>query len=120
MKKVNDMLTEELGTEITNLSNLEPGSEEHTAAVNSLDKLYNMKLDSIKVENEIQKFEKEIADRKRDRQMKVGMTILGGIGTFFAYDYWQTRGYKFEEFGSVASTTFRNITKDIFKMLKKK
>ena len=61
MKKVNDMLTEELGTEITNLSNLEPGSEEHTAAVNSLDKLYNMKLDSIKVENEIQKFEKLVA-----------------------------------------------------------
>ena len=43
--KINELLNDEIKREIENLKNIEPGSEDHEKAVESLTKLYQLRLD---------------------------------------------------------------------------
>lgn len=60
--EIKEMLGEEIKTEIENLGSLEPGSKEHSEAVESLVKLYKLKIEETK--NEL-----DSEDKKERRRM---------------------------------------------------
>ena len=51
-EEIKNLLEEEIKNEIENLASLEPGSEKHSTAVESLAKLYKVKLDEDKTSME--------------------------------------------------------------------
>lgn len=50
--EIRNLLGDEIEKEVKNLGSLEPGSTEHTAAVESLTKLYKLRLEEIKIDEE--------------------------------------------------------------------
>ena len=58
---IGELLADEIKSEIDNLGSLEPGSDEHSKAVESLTKLYKLRIEEIKNEMEL--------DEKRDRRL---------------------------------------------------
>lgn len=60
-KNIGELLEEEIEDEIENLAELEPGSEEHSKAVESLTKLYKLRIEEIKNELDF--------DEKRERRL---------------------------------------------------
>lgn len=116
MDETMELLSEEIKSQIANLGDLEPGSEEHSKAVESLSKLYKLKIEESKNEAELvekqkeEQFKKEqLAELKKDRWIKVGIAAGEILIPLVLYDIWMRRGFKFEETGSYCSQTFRNF-----------
>ena len=63
-EEIKNLLEEEIKNEIENLASLEPGSEKHSTAVESLAKLYKVKLDEDKTSM-------EYLDKTQNRQRSV-------------------------------------------------
>ena len=90
-KKNEDMLKEVIGTQIESISGLPTNSPERTKAIDDLQKLYGIKLES------------------DDRVIKV---ILGGaevVLPLIFYGVFVCLGFRFESTGSFGSTIFKNI-----------
>lgn len=100
-KKLNELLSKEIEDEINYLKTLEPGGEEHSRAVESLTKLYKLKMD-------------EETKPEKDKEflnlcIKYGIDLAGIILPLAFYSTWMKRGFKFEEKGTFTSTTFRSL-----------
>lgn len=67
-EEIKNLLEEEIKNEIENLASLEPGSEKHSTAVESLAKLYKVKLDEDKTSME---YLDKTQNRKSDEGFKV-------------------------------------------------
>jgi len=73
-KSIGEILEEEIGDEIDNLAQLEPGTDEHSKAVESLTKLYKLRIEETK--NELESEEKtsrrlmEKEQAERDAELK--------------------------------------------------
>ena len=90
-----DLLDAEIRTRISGLALLEPGSEEFTAEVNAIDKLYKLSL--------------EEDNSKKDRVCKV---IVSGVETVLplaAYGILFGVGLKFEETGIFTSNMMKGL-----------
>lgn len=142
MDDINKLLGEEIKKEISNLSNLEDGSEEKSKAIEDLAKLYRLRIEEIKAQTErdgqrdnailekdkyklaletadVEKEEK-LTQRKAanlDRIINVGLQVGLTVGGWLAYDIWHRRGLKFEETGTITSPWTRNL---VSKMTPKK
>lgn len=110
------LLSEEIESEIGNLSDLEPGSDEHSKAVESLSKLYKLKIEESKNQSELEEKQKEellkqvqLKEQRIDRWVKVGVVVGELFIPLIVYDVWMKRGFKFEETGTYCSQTFRNF-----------
>lgn len=110
------LLSEEIEGEIGNLANLEPGSDEHSKAVESLSKLYKLKIEESKNQSELEEKQKEellkqvqLKEQRIDRWVKVGVVVGELFIPLIVYDVWMKRGLKFEETGTFCSQTFRNF-----------
>ena len=110
------LLSEEIESEIDNLSGLEPGSDEHSKAVDSLSKLYKLKIEESKNQSELEEKQKEellkkeqLREQKIDRWVKVGVVAGELTIPLVFYGVWMKRGFKFEETGTFCSQTFRNF-----------
>ena len=110
------LLSEEIESEIENLSGLEPGSDEHSKAVDSLSKLYKLKIEESKNQSELEEKQKEellkkeqLREQKIDRWVKVGVVAGELTIPLVFYGVWMKRGFKFEETGTFCSQTFRNF-----------
>lgn len=70
MKKdeLKDLLSEEIKTQIQDLSKLDPGSEEKSKAINNLSTLYKLKIDETKMELD---FDEKQARRKMDNENRL-------------------------------------------------
>ena len=114
------LLEEEIRTEIKRLTALDSGSQEHTAAVDSLTKLYKLKLEEDK--NAIEHCEKienresdkdfkyaQMDDAVKDRYVRIGIAAAELILPLVFYGVWMQRGFKFEENGTYTSATFRGL-----------
>lgn len=114
------LLEEEIRTEIKRLASLSSGSEEHSTAVDSLTKLYNLKLEEDK--NAIEHMEKienresdkdykyaQMDEAVRDRYFRIGIAAAELIVPLVFYGIWMQRGFKFEENGTYTSITFRGL-----------
>lgn len=131
-EKLENLLEEEIESEINNLGCLSPGSEEHSNAVESLTKLYKLKIEE--TQNERDHIEKckemavaesehrlkvsQLAEQVRDRYFRVGVEAAGIVLPLVFYAVWMRKGFKFEETGTFTSTTFRGLIQK-FKPTKK-
>lgn len=119
-EEIKELLEEEIKTEIENLSSLEAGSEKHSVAVESLAKLYKLRLDETKNEidcrdksenreNDINFKRVQISEAGKDRYVKIGIAAAELILPLMFYAVWMRKGFKFEENGTYTSTTFRGL-----------
>ena len=114
------LLEEEIKVEIKRLGSLESGSQEHATAVDSLTKLYKLKLEEDKntyerldkIENrEIDQESKtaQMAESVKDRYFRFGMAAAELVLPLMFYGVWMRRGFKFEQDGTFTSQTFRGL-----------
>lgn len=119
-EEIKNLLEEEIKNEIENLASLEPGSEKHSTAVESLAKLYKVKLDEDKTSMEYldktrnRESDKgfkvaQIEENVKDRYVKIGIAAAELVLPLMFYTVWMRRGFKFEENGTYTSTTFRGL-----------
>lgn len=110
-----------------------PGTDEYESAANTLNNLYRTKMEYDKIEAEKEEREKQrvietkikLDDAAASRKFKaieigvtVGLGILNVVLPLAVYSHWQKCGFKFEETGTITSTTFRNNNKLIDKFIK--
>jgi len=114
--KTKILLEEVIETQLNELSDLETGSKEKTAAINDLAVLYRLKIDENKSEMEFdEKRAKHAADWKQSNEMekeryfKLGIVAAEVVIPLIFYAFWMRRGFKFEETGTYTSTTFRGL-----------
>ena len=113
MDKIKDLLNEEIQRQFKDLASFAPGSKEKDMAVDTLTKLYKLKIEESKMENEedarifdgISKSE-EKAERIKDQY---GLEAAGLVLPLLFYATWMKKGFKFEKTGTFVSTTFRNL-----------
>ena len=139
-EELKELLGEVIKTEIGNLADIEPGSEEHSKAIESLTKLYRLKIEEEKnvmeIEEQIytreqnkqlederlkeqriareqeEQFKKDqLTEETKDRYFKYGVELGLGALTLLFYHGWMKRGFKFEETGTITSKTFMGLTK---------
>lgn len=121
------LLDEEIRAEIEGLSNLIPGSKEHLDAVESLTKLYKLRIEDSRaameynkeidddqfrqnqMEKDAESQKEELAEQRIDRLVRMGIAGLELIVPIVFYNIWMKRGFKFEETGTFTSTTFKNL-----------
>lgn len=119
-KEIKELLEEEIKSEIENLSSLEFGSQEHATAVDSLTKLYKLKLEEDKSSMEyLDKIENREIDQEsktaqmeesvKDRYFRFGMAAAELVLPLMFYGIWMRRGFKFEQDGTFTSQTFRGL-----------
>ena len=125
---IETLLYEEIDAEFDKLSKLEPGTEQHKAAAETLAKLMDRAIEMDRVESEsedraaareseMQLKERQLADEKKDRWWK---NIIGVAGVVLplAVTIWGTnKSLKFEEEGTVTTPIGRGF---INKLLPKK
>lgn len=118
--EIMELLGEEIKSEIEDLSSLEQGSEEHTKAVESLAKLYKLRIEETKNAKEAELKEQQIEDdaeirgselveEVKNRYLRLGMEAAGIILPLLFYGSWMKKGFRFEETGTFTSTTFRGL-----------
>lgn len=111
--KIEDMIVEEIKSEIEEIGKIEVGSDTHEKAVNSATKLMDRHIkmkeleieeNKIYLENERVELEKKkVQDEKHDRWVKnatvIGTTVGGALITVVFARY----AYRFEEYGTITT-----------------
>ena len=100
MDKTNELLTRQLDEEIQKLSTMEDGSEEKTATINGINQMYRLKIEEIRMNEEIKA---QKAEAHRQEKFKIIDTVLDGAAIFMV------KGFKFESEGTYTSQTFKNL-----------
>ena len=109
-----------IAEEISNLSTLERGSQEKSAAIDDLVALYKLKneenkfkLDYIERQESAKRDEefknKQLEEQVKDRYFRLGIAAAELLLHLILYAAWIKKGFKFEETGAYTSTTFRNL-----------
>lgn len=111
MNEATELLEKQITEEIRKLSVMEDGSEEKTATINGIDRLYRLHIDEKRMEAEFKSKEIEESNHKQDRI--IGYIIDGAsIGLPLAFYWiWMGRGFRFEQEGVYKSRTFQALTK---------
>ena len=109
MDKIKDMLGERIEADIQKLSTLESGSSEKASAVEDLSKLYSLRIEEIKAEEEKINRESQRKSQIIDRFVKAGIIVGSVIVECIAYDIWHRRNLRFEETGTFCSPQSRNL-----------
>ena len=130
--ELNERLDKELERRFEDLENLTTGSYEQGKATDNIVKLYKLRMDENEQENsknadedkavlERHKLELEEQKAKDDKLIRilttvtsVGVTIAG----FAVGSHWYGKGFKFEETGTICSSTFKGLMRD-FRFFKK-
>lgn len=114
MDELRKTLDEEIKHELEKISSLETGSEEHATAVESLTKLYKLKMEETKTD-----LEREDKDeRVKEWYWKCALELAQTVLPLFVGCAFMKKGFKFEETGAFTSTTFRWLFNQ-FKLTKK-
>ena len=120
---IKTQLEKDLNECLENVIALTVGQKERKEEAELAETFYKLKLEEDKLELERQrqkdasdleklKAEAEAAKAKEQRLLNwAGLGVQLGTTVFMAacYDMWLTRGYKFEEFGTVRSPHLRNL-----------
>ena len=135
-KTIDELLNEEIADEIKALSELEAGSNEKSAAIEDLTKLYKLRIEENKSSWDADdKYNRRIMDEKsndkddeikqkqleeqvKDRYFKVGIAAAELMIPLMFYGIWMNKGFKFEETGTITSSTFKGLN-NRFKPTKK-
>jgi hypothetical protein len=122
-EKIESLLTDEIVREIEGLASMNPSTDEYAEAVESLVKLYKLRIEELRCKNERDDMicdcldhiddtnikKKQLSFEKMDRFFKLGVDLAGIILPLAFYAVWMKRGFKFEETGTYTSGTFKNL-----------
>lgn len=119
-EQIKEMMEEEIKVEIENLSNLEPGSDEKSKAIDVMSKLCRLNVEVSKVDMEAdekrraqvceEQFKSEqIRQQVKERYVRIGIAAAEIVLPLIFYGIWMRKGFKFEENGTYTSTTFRGL-----------
>ena len=126
-KRIEELLEEELIEQIKALSELEPGSDKKTKAIDDLSKLYRVRIEENKtVWDADEKYNRRVLDEKlnttdsnfksqqmteqvKDRYFKVGIAAAELMIPLIFYGVWMNKGFRFEETGTITSGTFKGL-----------
>lgn len=145
-EKIPNMLDEELIRDLERLKSLDPEDKEYRDALESIQKLHGMRLDSEKVELDYaakrektqldsgredealrlkEAEEKRMQDQALAERKEFWIKLVADAGilvinlAFFAIQY--RRGFRFEQTGSLTSSTFKEVRQKAFaNMFKRK
>ena len=130
--ELNERLDKELERRFEDLGNLETGSDEQGKATDNIVKLYKLRMDENEQENsknadedkavlERHKLELEEQKAKDDKLIRILTTVTSvgvAIAGFAVGSHWYGKGFKFEETGTICSSTFKGLMRD-FRFFKK-
>jgi ABC-type uncharacterized transport system involved in gliding motility auxiliary subunit len=126
-EEINEKLDEVMLSQIEDLYDLDPGSKERSAVVEDIAKLYKVRMEAEKNENdlydarlkrtnEFEEIEREDELKKKQFKVDIRNSIIkysieaAAIAVPAAVNvYFMVKGFKFEETGGYCSTTFRNL-----------
>ncbi len=119
-EEIKELLEEEIKFEIENLGSLDAGSQQHFTAVESLTKLYKLKIEEDKSSMDYVEQEKsrntefdikrnQMDEAVKDRYFRLGIAVAELILPLVFYGIWMNRGFKFEKDGTYTSQTFRGL-----------
>ena len=120
MDEIKGMLDEEIKSEIENLNDIDIGSEEHTAAVDNLTKLYKLRIEENRNLSDADEKQKQLKEDKKAQWLRLGVEVVGIIVSVAFSSHWMRKGYEFETNQTYTSTTFRDCRKGIFDRFKLK
>lgn len=126
-RNIEELLNEEIAAEIQALSNLNSGSKEKSTAIDDLTKLYKLRIEENKsiwdadekynrrvMEDEANTRDDEvkrtqIVEQVKDRYFRVGIAAAELMIPLVFYGIWMKKGFKFEETGTITSSTFKGL-----------
>ena len=126
-ENINELLDEEIATEIRSISEMKDGSTEKSKAICDLATLYKLRIeenrnlweadekyDRRKMEEEAGLRDEDIkrtqiSEQIKDRYFKVGIAAAELMIPLVFYGIWMNKGFKFEETGAYTSTTFKGL-----------
>ena len=124
--ELNEMMDKELKRRFEDLENLKTGSDEQSKATDNIVKLYKLRMDENeqnvskeadedKLLLEKSKLELEAEKAKDDKLIRILTTVTSvgiSIAGFAVGRHWYGKGFKFEETGTICSSTFKGLMKD--------
>ena len=124
--ELNEMMDKELKRRFEDLENLKTGSDEQSNATDNIVKLYRLRMDENeqnvskeadedKLLLEKSKLELEAEKAKDDKLIRILTTVTSvgiSIAGFAVGSHWYGKGFKFEETGTICSSTFKGLMKD--------
>ena len=124
--ELNEMMDKELKRRFEDLENLKTGSDEQSKATDNIVKLYKRRMDENeqnvskeadedKLLLEKSKLELEAEKAKDDKLIRILTTVTSvgiSIAGFAVGSHWYGKGFKFEETGTICSSTFKGLMKD--------
>lgn len=124
--ELNEMMDKELKRRFEDLENLKTGSDEQSKATDNIVKLYKLRMDENeqnvskeadedKLLLEKSKLELEAEKAKDDKLICILTTVTSvgiSIAGFAVGSHWYGKGFKFEETGTICSSTFKGLMKD--------
>lgn len=126
-RNIEELLSEEIAAEIQALSGLNSGSKEKSTAIDDLTKLYKLRIEENKsiwdadekynrrvMEDEANARDDEvkrtqIAEQVKDRYFRVSIAAAELMIPLMFYGIWMKKGFKFEETGTITSSTFKGL-----------
>lgn len=122
-KEIRDLLEEEIRSEFGKVSSLQPGSKEHSEAIESLTKLYKLNIEEVENDRSFrQKSEEsvnkdlelklkaaEIDESAKTRYFRLAVEGVGIVLPLIFYGIWMKRGFEFEKEGTFTSSTFKGL-----------
>lgn len=112
MDKNQALLSDAIERGLEGINELKPESEEYSKAVESVTKLYRMKIEEDKADTEFREAEakmEQTKDAKKDRWIQVGLNVAGMVLPMLTYSFWMGKVMTFEETGKCTSTVFRTL-----------
>lgn len=124
--ELNEMMDKELKRRFEDLESLKTGSDEQSKATDNIVKLYKLwmdeneqnvskEADEDKLLLEKSKLELEAEKAKDDKLIRILTTVTSvgiSIAGFAVGSHWYGKGFKFEETGTICSSTFKGLMKD--------
>lgn len=124
--ELNEMMDKELKRRFEDLESLKTGSDEQSKATDNIVKLYRLRMDENeqnvskeadedKLLLEKSKLELEAEKAKDDKLIRILTTVTSvgiSIAGFAVGSHWYGKGFKFEETGTICSSTFKGLMKD--------
>jgi hypothetical protein len=100
--EIKKLLDEEIKAGLEDLAQIANGTGEKSSAIDDIVKLYRLKTDEAKNEQ-------ETIEQAKDRRIKLALETAGIVLPLIFYGIWMRKGLKFEETGTFTSTTFRGL-----------
>lgn len=109
------LLDAEIEEEFNEIAKLGPGTKEHAAAVETLTKLMDRKIEIEKLETSENQNEKQMKEERKSRIVKYLIDIGLGIAPLLVTIWGAKATFKFEEEGTITTTAGRQFITGLFR-----